>query len=336
MKKSKKLIIFILIPLLIIFACFLAILKKSDTFQMSADNDGGFYVSQNKYLTYCDNALSVYDRAENKTKVYTENENTERNSYYVEYKNFQFYTADNGLAVMQNGENEEIISGSTQNFVISGDYVVYQTSDSVLLKYDLKSKTPQKIKTDDGYKIKWFDAGNNKIFLSSCRYDEAQGNTLQIKVYDLKTSEDAQSVSCKISDNAKILRSGEDIFVVSPPKGEIGIYKVDFSNQKLEKLYTHINVDNIAANSGYIIFSSEQRSANELITRTVENENNGLWKFDLKSEKAVKISEQCVFDDLVATDNYVYGLTKKYVLPRGTANSWTAGFEIEQIPVSGE
>lgn len=34
MKKSKKLIIFILIPLLIIFACFLVILKISDNFQI--------------------------------------------------------------------------------------------------------------------------------------------------------------------------------------------------------------------------------------------------------------------------------------------------------------
>ncbi len=336
MKRSKKLIIFILIPLLIIFACFLAILKMSDTFKMSADNDGGFYVSENKYLTYCDNSLSVYDRTENKTKIYTENENTKRNSYYVEYKDFQIYAADDGLAVSQNGENEEIISGITKNYIISGDYVIYQTSDSVLLKYDLKSKTSQEIQTDDGYKIKWFDAENNKIFLSSCRYEKAQGNTLSIKVYDLKTLEDVQSVSYKISDNARILRSGEDIFIVSPPKGEISVYKADFSNQKLEKLYTHINVDNIAANSNCIIFSSEQRSANELITHTVENENNGLWKFDLNSEKAVKISEQCVFDDLVATDNYVYGLTKKYVLPRGMANSWTAGFEIEQIAISGE
>ena len=44
--------------------------------------------------------------------------------------------------------------------------------------------------------------------------------------------------------------------------------------------------------------------------------------------------EECVFDDLLATNNYVYCYRKDYVLPRGMANSWVKGYEITQIPIN--
>ncbi len=333
-KKSKKQFLFLLIPLLIILACFLVLLCTYSKFQMSVDNDCGFYSSENKYLTYNDNSLSVYDRSKNRTRIYTQNGDKRKDSFVVEYKDCEIYTAENGI-VIKTDVGEENIKGETDNFVVSDDYIVYQINESILLIYDTKTKKTQEIKADVSNKIKWFDVNDKNIYLASYYYDECLGNIFSIKVYNLKTLEITQSLTYNISDNIRILRCGKDVFVISPPKGGIVIYRVDFSKQKLEKLYTHPYVNNITANSKYIIFSSEQYSTTELITRTVDNENNGLWKYDIEEKKTVKLSEQCVFDDLLATDNYVYGYTNEYVLPRGLANWWIKGSMITQIPING-
>ena len=41
-----------------------------------------------------------------------------------------------------------------------------------------------------------------------------------------------------------------------------------------------------------------------------------------------------IFDDLLATENYLYCYRIDYLLPRGMANDWYKGYSLKQIPIN--
>ena len=76
------------------------------------------------------------------------------------------------------------------------------------------------------------------------------------------------------------------------------------------------------------------RSEWNIVRTTVEDENNGLWEVDIETGTKKKLSDECVFDDLLATENYLYCYRKDYLLPRGMANDWYKGYSLKQIPIN--
>ncbi|WP_337809305.1 hypothetical protein [Ruminococcus sp.] len=59
-----------------------------------------------------------------------------------------------------------------------------------------------------------------------------------------------------------------------------------------------------------------------------------MWEVDIETGTKKKLSDECVFDDLLATENYLYCYRKDYLLPRGMANDWYKGYSLKQIPIN--
>ena len=84
-----------------------------------------------------------------------------------------------------------------------------------------------------------------------------------------------------------------------------------------------------------IKFIFRLKSQSGIIVRTtVEDENNGLWEVDIETGTKKKLSDECVFDDLLATENYLYCYRIDYLLPRGMANARYKGYILKQIPIN--
>ncbi len=303
--------------------------SQFNKFDMQPDSDTGFYSSAQGRIAYSDNSLSVFDNKENITQIHTENSKEEVNTFAIKYNGFDIYTDDSGLNI-KNNDFEHSIKGETSKFDISNNNVIYQTDNCKLSIYNLEAKSTQIF--DAKNKIYWFAINNDNFFLATHYEDEALGKIFKIYVCDINTLEINKTFTCSLDDNSIFLNCNNDIYVAIPPMNNARIYKVDFDVPNLKQLFSHLYVQNIVATDTNIIFNAEKQSTKESATDTVENKNNGLWAYDFVKGEVTKLSDECVFDDLVATENYVYGFTKEYMSPEDSANN-EKGYKITQIPI---
>ena len=99
------------------------------------------------------------------------------------------------------------------------------------------------------------------------------------------------------------------------------------------RIVEHNYVQSVTYNNNKIYFSAEKSEWN-IVRTTVEDENNGLWEVDIETGTKKKLSDECVFDDLLATENYLYCYRTDYLLSRGMANDWYKGYSLKQIPIN--
>lgn len=100
-------------------------------------------------------------------------------------------------------------------------------------------------------------------------------------------------------------------------------------------LIRHNDVVDITSNNENIFFVSE-KTENNIIRTTVECDKNGIWKVNVGDNTTEKISEKCIFNNILATKNYIYGYRVIYSLPRGMDNMFVIGYSLEQIAINTE
>lgn len=298
--------------------------SQPNNFNISQNDDSGFYNS-NYRLMYSDKTLYVSNHLKNTTDIYTNESSSATWSSSVKYRDYEIGIDSNGLYIKGNDLSHNI-KGETSDYYIDGDNIVYKVNNKQLTIFNLKTQNTNTLNTV--YEIHWFAASENSVFTANHNNRE----DFVVESFDINTLEKTNSFSGNIFNSTIFLLCNNEVYIVTPPYSTISIYRVDFEAQQLEYLHTHNYVNSIVSNDKYIIFSAEKYSTLELVTRTVEDEDNGLWAYDIANKTLTKISEECVFEDLIATENYVYGLTETYLLPRGFFNIPT-GYNLTEIKI---
>ena len=88
-------------------------------------------------------------------------------------------------------------------------------------------------------------------------------------------------------------------------------------------------------NSDYFYYNNRAVESDILHERTVANPLNGLYKTNLITNETEKISDECDFDCLLATENYLYCFTTKYTFPQEILKlDQESGYAIKQISIN--
>ncbi len=88
-------------------------------------------------------------------------------------------------------------------------------------------------------------------------------------------------------------------------------------------------------NSDYFYYNNRAVDSDILHERTVAHPHNGLYKTNLITNETEKISDECEFDCLLATENYLYCFTTKYTFPQEILKlDQESGYTIKQIKIN--
>ena len=90
-----------------------------------------------------------------------------------------------------------------------------------------------------------------------------------------------------------------------------------------------------AFNSDYFYYNNRVVDSDILHERTVAHPINGLYKTNLITNETEKITDECEFECLLATENYLYCFTTKYTFPQEILKTGhESGYAIKQIPIN--
>lgn len=367
MKIKRYMKIFVIIgsvSCLILLCLFIFVNIAYTSFDMKYDDDNSFYGSNDYYhygnfdTTYNDNYLSFYDsvfyaRDFNGTKI-TKFTPDSKTSFKVPKDacitdNRIFYITDGDLFCEDIETSEkQLIDSNCDLFVLNNNAIVYTKGNTIFAKHISNFKNIGTITAEND--IYYFNISDNSIYVVEQIYGESDILLPDIDneklnafsyiqeytflKYDIKNMRLVNSDTKKLDSTISDITICNDVFVFYEPFEQI-IYSVDLRENALSPSiqHQHDDIKDITSNSQKVFFISE-KTESEIIRKTVDCETNGLWELDVTSGELRKVSEKCDFDYILATENYVYCYRLKYYLPRGVANSWVKGFEIEQISVS--
>lgn len=334
-RKNKRFIVFSLITcLIIIMSIFLFIGNKQD---ITIDNNSKFSSSSNAFMTYSDGNLSVMNPQKSKTDIYSQNSKENYSDYSVKYKNNLIYSDKDGLYIDNKNINDIIKVSDTEvsEFIVNDDVLLFTKNKkpiTTLFLYHLDSGITETVNTDDGYSYQWFDLKDNILYAASSIFSGIVTEKHRVKTYDLKTLKSTQTVDFYAEDMVDFFLCGNSVYYNEHELGYSEFYKVDFTNKSTTKLFEDYFVINAVSNNDYIFYNNRYYTM-ALYETTEDYEDNGIWRYDVKSGELKKISSECVYDDLLATDNYLYCYRIDYLLPRGMANYLYKGYTLKQIPV---
>ena len=340
---SKFIITFsgICICLIVIIVWFVFI---PSNFNMTLDNDTGYYSGYNlgniapmseHYLSFNNGKLIVNNFNYTTTDIYSNNtKETIKSTECSQVIGDNIVYIDNDTLHHENTTTKELskISDLCDSFIFDGKFIVYAVATNL---YITTIDNPQKIKSVEYNKdndIYYYQLKDNKL------YTVISGPLDYIRpfyyyIYDINTMDEIASCSASMSGLPEDIAICNDSFIFHHDESS-SIFQVDFKNNNLIKLLEHEDIVDLTSNGEKVYFVAE-KSKWELITFTIDAETNGLWEFDITTGNVKKISEQCVIDDLLATDNYVYCYTIDYILPRGFTESWgVIGYKLKQIPIN--
>ncbi len=337
---NSKYIKCVVVAISVILLCMITILlcvNSSTKFEMIYDSDKNTYNSNgfaysypdsllNNYLTYSGGELQVKDFSKTKITIFTPN-NSENLSVPTDaylFDNKIYFISNNNLCFKNYEDNtENVIDSNCSAFCVGEENIAYIKEKSIIVsnKDNLNNKT--KI-TDIKGKLYYLNLQNNTLFLIV-----RDGKCYKFLSYDVNTSNQIGDYSFDLPNPIRSICLSDNSLYFYYDLTQ-SIYKVNMVNGNFEKVISHANIIDMTVNENKVYYISEQSQWN-IIRTTVDCEDNGVWEFDLSTEKKLKLSEQCEFADLLATDNFVYCYKVDYILPRGMASSWVKGFEISQI-----
>ena len=336
--KSVFICIIIAVIAVIIYIAY-PIIFSSEEFDMKKDNDTGFYNSyehgyikqdiiNDDFLSFNNGVLVTKNFLRTKIGIY-DGSSSEKipipNNSQISDKNI-VYLFNNVLYYKDTTTNTTVkIDDDCQSFVFDGNYIAYVKCNDVYIVTLNNINNYQVIENE--WDVFFLQIRNEKLFIVS-----EKDNSYNFYVYDIKTIEKTAFSNFTFTYPINHLTICQDKYVFYYENTQ-RIYIVDLEKEMLNSLAQHKYLIDMTSNDTHIYFVAE-KSESLLARITVEDENNGLWELDISGKAKIKISEECVFDDLLATNNYVYCYRKDYVLPRGMANSWVKGYEITQIPIN--
>ena len=342
LKTKKKKTIVVIVSLLSVIIIVFVLVKCLNTNKVYyADDDNGYYTGE--YLCYNNGTVTVYSHLDKYADTYNLSENTKTRT---------------DLSVAEFGDTIYFKR-------LYGNKVVYKKD--YLYVYDIENNTDECIFKDvhgvalgrnslaffDFYNDKWFnrlwsyDVDNNRTEIieefghQQLLEMEVQNDYLYIlrekdyyyyiTVFNLLTKEKEADIAINngyedwddyMSGGLAIIPNGDKIYFV---KNGIfkKIYQYDFSGRKEEKRFFEEDLSSLklfTVNGDYIYYTISH------------GKERGLHKKNINTGEITKLSDKCDFDEIIATENYVYCYKSRDLIPESIITSEL--IELEQISVN--
>lgn len=330
MKKvlTKHKILFISLTAIIILVAVFIIVKTYAP-PLSSDTDTGHYSSSSGYMSYYNqNIFKV-----SPSKEYSESAKFDNGKpIAVNDDTNKFYLVEGKLYCKDNEGNEFQISNyKIDRYRVFGDNVIYSTqTDCVLYVFSLSDKSCKKIENYDIGPIRWFDLDENNIYIAYVRSDSAEIQSATVVKHDYKSLKKSEEKSFVTQQAIRFFLCSGDIYY-NYYRG--ATYKLNFNEKEDKELFKEYNAENMVSNNDAIFFNIHDY-VSTFYKQTTNAESNGLWKYNIKSDTLTKISDECIIDDLLATENYLYCYKINYVFPYGMFDDINLGYKIEQIKLT--
>ena len=323
-KKLSPLLIFLIIlsALLLVIAFFILSKEKVD---LKPDSDTSYYNSyeygcnsmriyngkrfpmSDDYMVYKDGNLYVKDPMYFRADIYysdrKENVSTSITSQRIE--NIEVY-CDDGSLYMENHATQEKqkLDEQSQILFFDGDRVLYSVDKKKLVIVDAKNINDRK---EIDYIGEIFYISINSNTLNVITKNEYKYEIFQYDVDTyLQKSHFEHSTLSNLDEPAIIndyfLYCCKDLINTSE---ECTFLKYNLKTGEISRAALHNYVQSVTYNNNKIYFSAEKSEWN-IVRTTVEDENNGLWEVDIETGTKKKLSDECVFDDLLATEKTIY------------------------------
>lgn len=297
-------------------------------------NDGKIYSMSDDYMAYKDGILYVKDPKCFRTDIYypDRKENVSSAVASQRIENIEIYCADGNL-YMENHSIKEKQRLDEKCLVLyfDGEKILYSVDKKKLIIVDAWNINDRK---EIDFSGEIFYISTNSNVLNVITKDEYKYEIFRYDVDSLsQKSHFEHSTLTDFSEPAVIGDYFLYCYQEFPDNSELcTFFKYNLITGEFSRIARHNYVQAVSYNNNKIYFSAEKSEWN-LIRTTVEDENNGVWEVNIETRTKTKLSDECVFDDLLATDNYLYCYRKDYLLPRGMANDWFKGYVLEQIPI---
>ncbi len=242
--------------------------------------------------------------------------------------------------------SDEIIYENYGVVIFCRDCVVYTNDETqVCYVYDVKTGNSEVLyeKLEGDY-FEYYV--RNEYFYVIRTVDKTES---YITIFDLKTK--TMQADFKI-DEVIIDNSGEyppkvNDYVINANGDEIIIHPtVNFRNLKFYDFNGKSTTSNLessdipraelsAYNGDYKYYSVRDNTTSMFYDRTQFNPTNGLYMTNVKTGETTKLSNDCRYDGLLATENYLYCYTINRIIPEDIIRDMpVTGYTLTQIPVN--
>ena len=331
-------------------------------FIVHSDSDTECYQSGKGLMSFCDGKLIVdpHDNnyAINGSNAYSFLESANVFEYYDVYsgifKNQVFTPAnayiakDNRVFIYQdelyyttiNTAVKIFISANCKKHYYDGENIVFVSGTDLYLSeiIDNKRALKEKLYTfGENEVVDFIQIFNDKLYVTTV-IGRSTDTIIQYNfyVFDINSMSLVDSCSCDIPCSPSYICICNGKFVYNH-KDSSTVFTVDFEKKQQEILFEHDNIVSLASNGEKVYLVSEKLKIEKLVIDTAETDSNGVWEVDITTGKERKISDACVIEDILATDNYVYCYAIDYKVPRGISSmipGSKSGYKILQYKIN--
>lgn len=348
MKRKKIIVVFITVTTLIVL--FILIFRNFSPKNLTSDNDPKFYISSKNKMIYSPQSFSIENTDNETCTLFFESQ--KRNyicNNIAKIKDCIVYSNNDGLYIENSdGDVDKVYNSFVSMFVPSKEKIYFINETDDLYIYNLNTEETNIISFDCG-NIEWIGIDNEKLYIKCVIYQDDsisegkrwKGGKQAVTFLSLNSITMSQDYSfCLNTKNdfetvKPLLSGGKLYYVYSNINTETNeIYSIDFQKKSSELVFQHDHITNIVSNDDSIYFTAERVIYSPL--KNTDNNfksKNGLWKYDINSGEKIKISDECVYEDLLLTNNYLYCYKILYLFPRGLFENVNLGYSIVQLPV---
>lgn len=351
-KTKRKLVILasiVLFLLLIISVLLIVFFSRNNNYL--PDTDTGFY--KGEYLKYIDGKLTVKTPNDISTDIYKLDNNSKTSIEYgelpdaanrgTEVSDTKVVYYNSKLNIYNTVSDINTVIADYCDLWIVGKDAVFYTKNNNIICYDIANEDDKTVAENINGNISQLFVQDDYLYVF-CEENYRYG----VLVYNIITGE--QKADFKINDgisdyyyykDSYIIPNGEQIIVRQGPFVDDNAWFYNFSGEKFtnenyNKIYNDIFscFDFIEYRGKYMYYTLRHRKTNEIFERTINSTDNGLYKADLETGEIEKLSDKCDFDDILATDNYLYCYSIDYLIPKEILKlGLTKGYTLLQISV---
>lgn len=361
MKKTTKLKILIITSsflLIIVIGCILfnCFIQQS---QYHFDSDTGFY--NGRYLTYNNGVLTVkdpnyeyvdtYELGENKkirtdipiqeiyhnyvkygTKIAYVNSVTKRVSRDIEMSGFKINSFICIYDTMD--ETNNVVFDDCQRVVFCKDSIAYTDEKQNIYLYCVESGETEILSNKTVGEIVEISTMNDYLYIFRL-LDRVNS---YITVFDIKTKNMVADFKIDEDFENHIVKPNNKEIIVHGIKDYKNLKFYDFSGNKTTNSIGDSNYfasELSVYNGDNNCYSVRNKETATFYDRTLFDPNNGLYVTDIKAGVTTRLSGDCEFEELIATENYIYCYTINHIISQGIIKDTPiTGYTLRQIPIN--
>lgn len=349
--KTRKIIILSAVAFVVLIFAFLLVYKAWFYPHLNFGGDENFYISSNGKMLYSSGCAAIQNTdGESFDLCSDDGKRQYKCSGVAEFNDCVVYSDDEGVYLETSEGSERIFSSCPDMFLPHNEKIYIADKNGDLYIYNLPDGKLTSKAFDCG-DAEWIGASGDSLYAQCVVYEEdstdADGirwkggkQTVTFLCLNAETLERENTFSLTTSDDfesVKPLMSGNKLLfaLTHSNTNETEVYLVDFVKSQSRLLFEHDSVTGITANDDCIYFCSERVKYTPFkVTDDNFKSTNGLWKYEISGGKKEKISGTCDYEDLLATNDYLYCYKTARVFPRLLFDNINFGYCVDEMPLA--